>query len=634
MERVMSHKSNLLLWDQDSKPNDNSYEVILWNSYKSSESDEFISIPKFVEENSDYLKSKYLSLIYELGEAKINGKRVIDHLIIRQNFSYWWMTLLAEKCNFIKSPQIDNIIKIMALDLLLKEKCYHKIKIVSINENLAMSVSQLTNKLQIDFEWERIQNIKPKRSLINKLFHMLPNLIQSPIWLTNYLFSNWPLKGVGVKEWRKTNATSTFVSYLFNLVPEATKDGRYESHYWTKLNNLMDDEQHPSNWLHIYVEDKIVPSSKKARNLIQKFNSSQKGHQVHVTLASFLSIPIIWHTLKDWYKVLKLNKLVCKQLKSTSGYLWPLFRKDYQDSMSGIAAISNLLDFNLFEKAMNDLPNQKRGCYLQENIGWEFGFISAWKSAGHQENLIGFPHAAILYWDLRSFFDPRSYKRKDHFDLPLPNYVGMNGDFSKNMYLHGGYPQENLIELESLRYLYLSNFPFQRNQIPEEVPKEKVILVVGDYLKQNTINQLTLLSIALSDVIHSVHIIIKLHPACPINMMDFPKIPFELSTRPIEELLKMSDIVYSGSFTSAAIDAYCVGLPIITFIDGKTLNLSPLRGVKSVYFISDSYGLSSAINALEAGVLDAKENYFFLDQTLPRWQKWLNDDFNKTMNKV
>ena len=75
------------------------------------------------------LRTKYLSLIYEFGEAKVNGKRIIDHLIIRQNFSYWWMTPVAEKCNFAKSPQIDNIIKLMALEQWLQDNKYKKIKL-------------------------------------------------------------------------------------------------------------------------------------------------------------------------------------------------------------------------------------------------------------------------------------------------------------------------------------------------------------------------------------------------------------------------------------------------------------------------------------------------------------------------
>jgi surface carbohydrate biosynthesis protein (TIGR04326 family) len=266
---------------------------------------------------------------------------------------------------------------------------------------------------------------------------------------------------------------------------------------------------------------------------------------------------------------------------------------------------------------------------LQENQGWEFGFISAWQSAGHKNFLIGFPPSAVIYWDLRNFFDPRSYKRKGHCDLPLPNYVGVNGEVSKNMYLDGGYPQQDLIEVESLRYLYLSNFSVHQSKRGDDISKGKTVLEVGDYLKENTYKQLNLLSSALADVEQSVRYIIKPHPACPVNMVDFPSLRGELSTSSIEELLMMSDVVYSSLITSPVIDAYCAGLPVITLLDGKTLNMSPLRGGKGVYFVKNSEDLSIAINTIEATDLDQKKHYFYLDPGLPRWHKWLIDDFDK-----
>ena len=140
MERLMHRKSDLLVWDLDNQSDDKVPDVIYWSSYTSSESDGIFSIPQLVEQNSDHLKAKYLRLIYEFGEAKVNGKRIIDHLIIRQNFSYWWMTLFAEKCNYAKSLQINNIIKLMALEKWLQENKYQKLKLVTANDELAMSV--------------------------------------------------------------------------------------------------------------------------------------------------------------------------------------------------------------------------------------------------------------------------------------------------------------------------------------------------------------------------------------------------------------------------------------------------------------------------------------------------------------
>ena len=233
---------------------------------------------------------------------------MVDHLEIGQKFSYWWMTLLVEKCNYAKSPQIDNIVKLMALEQWLQENQYQKLKLVTLNTELAMSMSLLAKRLLIDFEWQKEKNSKSKITLSRKAFQVLPNIIKSPVWLIHYLFSNWKLKGVGVKEWKNTTATSTFVSYLYNLEPEAAKHGKYVSRYWTTLTDLLDDNKCSTNWLHIYVKDNLLPSAKKARNLIQKFNNSQNGNQVHVTLGSFVSVSLIFYTLYDWYKVVKFIK--------------------------------------------------------------------------------------------------------------------------------------------------------------------------------------------------------------------------------------------------------------------------------------------------------------------------------------
>ena len=148
----MPLKSDLLVLDTNNQTDNNQYDVIFWNSYINSEANGTFSLPKLVEEDAESLKAEYLKLIYELGEAKNNGKSIIDYLEIRKGFSYWWMTLLTEKCNFAKSPQIDNIIKLMALEQWLQENKYHKLKIVTSNKALAGAAALLTKKISIDFE--------------------------------------------------------------------------------------------------------------------------------------------------------------------------------------------------------------------------------------------------------------------------------------------------------------------------------------------------------------------------------------------------------------------------------------------------------------------------------------------------
>jgi len=618
---------SLLVWDAENYPIDDYDTLIYWNGFLNIKEDKIFSLPLLVEENAESLRSKYLKLIYEFGKARIGNQSVVEYLQIRQNLSYWWMTLLVEKCNYAKSAQINNIIKLMALEEWLHENSYKKIQLVTLNNELADAISLLSKKLLIDFEWKKISKEKNSTISIKKVFFSLPSVIQQPIWLLKYLTFNWQLKGVGVKQWRESPATTTFVSYFFNIIPEKLKQGEYGSRYWTEMVEVLNKEQHATNWLHMYVKSDLLSSAKKARKAIQAFNRQEGSRQTHATLASFLTITLIFHTLKDCYSILKLKKSVCKVLQSKSDYFWPLFKKDCQDSMSGVTAIKTLLNFNLFERAMIELPIQERGCYLQENMGWEFGFISAWQGAGHKRNLLGFPHAAVIYWDLRNFFDPRSYKRKGQGDLPLPDYIGVNGEKTKHIYLDGGYPENDLIEVESLRFLYLSDFSAHNNAADVRRLKNKAVLVVGDYLPENTAKQLKLLSLAAENMERSIHFIIKPHPACPINIRDLLGLNYEISTQPIGELLLMSDVVYSGPSTSAAIDAYCAGKSVITMLDAESLNLSPLRGIKGVCFVSNVKELLAAIKVKDSR--QGRRSYFHLDKELPRWKEWLNSDPNQ-----
>ena len=43
-------------------------------------------------------------------------------------------------------------------------------------------------------------------------------------------------------------------------------------------------------------------------------------------------------------------------------------------------ALSNLLTYNLFKAALDEIPIQNKGFYTQENQAWEYGLIHNWKS--------------------------------------------------------------------------------------------------------------------------------------------------------------------------------------------------------------------------------------------------------------
>jgi hypothetical protein len=67
--------NTLELLDSDSIPSDLIKNLIYkWNGYQ--ESSDFYSVPAYLEVNSDRFKSKYITFINNLGDAKINNKTI------------------------------------------------------------------------------------------------------------------------------------------------------------------------------------------------------------------------------------------------------------------------------------------------------------------------------------------------------------------------------------------------------------------------------------------------------------------------------------------------------------------------------------------------------------------------------
>jgi surface carbohydrate biosynthesis protein (TIGR04326 family) len=621
---------DILIWDSPNKPSNipNNFTIVLWRNYLSHDFVSMVSIQQLAENKAFFLRKRYLSWIYDLGILEIQGKRVIDHFSVRPGFSAWWMSLLSEKCNFDKSPQIFDALKLMAFEDWAKDQNVGRVLLVSANKALAKSISLSSCRAKwSNFEWQHNLREDSTFPFLRRIYIKLPNALKALIWLARYIHSNWALRGVGVLPWRQTTGHITFVSYLFNLVPDKNSIHKFKSNYWGSLPELLNNENLITNWLHIYIKDSLVPSASNAAHKLQGFNEVSQGKQIHTSLESFLNVTILIRTLKDWIHLIWSSRGLedyISQITSNGLSLWPLFTEEWGDSIKGITSVSNILHLNLFEAALSELPNQQLGLYLQENQGWELAMIWAWKSTGHSQ-IIGCAHTAVRYWDLRYFHDPRCYIRGEINSLPMPDKVAINGPASLLSYIEGGYPADDLEEVEALRYLYLNELLGFRYDDLLSKSHNLRLLVLGDYNVNQTRAQMRLLEEAQTLLSKDITIIVKPHPACPINATDYPTLTMMVSTEPLRKLLPNCDVVFTGPVTASALDAFCAGLPIITMLDVNSLNLSPLRGHKSVQFIHTPVDLSRAImnSAAYPCNLNQGIGFFHLNEDLWRWRKFL-----------
>ena len=620
---------SILIWDTDRPTPKTDNTVILWSDFAGT-SELAISLPSLVEKKSSLFRSQFTSLIHDLGQNYIDNKRTTDHFKISTGFSLWWMSLLNEKANFAKSLYLSDVIKLYAFFDWLESKIIDKVHLVSPNKNLSQSLANLCATRDIPFAFTRLQSKPNSKHVFLRIFSRFPFELQALVWLVKYISGRWGLRGAGVAKWKQTKSNVTFVSYLSNLDKVSTEKGHYKSKYWSNLPNELNDINHKLNFIHIFVPSSVVPNARTAKCALNKFNNQSQDKQSHVALDSFLSLNVVYKTIKDWFGItIKTRLLYQKFLVIDNNGLdfSSLFSFDFYDSFCGKTAMSNCLHFNLLFEALRYLPTQQYCVYLQENMDWEFALIWIWKLLGHK-TIIGYPHTTVRFWDLRYFFDLRCFQNVSSRTLPIPDKIAVNGNLAKQCLLEFGYPPEYLIEVEATRFGHLLSAP--KNLLS---PSSNLfcICILLDCMNNVNSRQISVLLDALQQLDYTFRIIVKPHPLLPVDESLFPFVKVEIKTNPVSELLPICNIVYTGSTTSAAVDAVCYGVPVISLLDPVYLNLHPLRSEKCIIFVNSAEELATALlNAKNSiPIIQTSLNYFFLDPNFNRWKSLIatTDDF-------
>jgi len=625
VESSASKGGTLFVWDTEGPPPIGDWTTVLWSGFGDGGAPDAISIPKLVEEHADALRARYLAWIYELGETHLNGKRLVDHLELRPGFSYWWMTLLVEK-SYGKSDRLYDAIRFFLLEDLAQSLHTGRIILVSGDQTIAATFKKWCRRGGISFEWEQFNCFNKQISLKARTFRLLPYMLQSAVWLAKYLRQRWALRDKHNIFDAAPEMGITFIDYLAHLERSALLRGKFASNYWSGLVEIFTQTKTRVNWLHFYVPHVAVPTATQARDLIVQFNRNSAESESHSSLEAVLSASLVFAALRDymcivWQSFRLLNIKHHFRPAGSNLDLWPLFKNDWFDSMRGKSALWSCLVLNLFEKTLNQLPRQKLGIYLQENQGWEIALIHAWKTAGHGK-LIGVPHATVRYWDLRYYYDSKCYARTGKNSLPMPDQVALNGPAAIKAYSDGGYPEGQIVEVEALRYLYLATRGGSRSQYMGSFHPLKV-LVCGDILPAVNEQMMRWLELAASNLPIDTNYTIKPHPACPIEASNYPSLSLNMSNAPLAELLTDHSVIFTSNATSAAVDAYLSDIPVVQVLDGNAFNLSPLRGMKGVAYVTNPSELAVALCNAKQRECKFANPYFCIDQSLPHWRRLL-----------
>ena len=596
-----SVQSALLIWDADGEPPVGDWTTLLWRSYDTKGRKDIISIPQLVEDNAESLRARYLAWIYELGETKVKEKRIVDHLEIRPGFSYWWMTLLAQKCTYAASPNIYHAIRLLACEHVCKATEIEKITVVTSQPLLAAELQEWCDANNRSFE----QTINGSDEILKKKFgwllKCLPSFIVGIVACIGYYVQRMRFGNRNAYRRKAIPGALMFFDIFTHFNLNDAKNGQFVSGYWTTLPKLISECRWSVNWSHSYYRHKATPQIKDARSICKNLNKKDQEQSRHVIIDDYFSLQALANSLLDIVR-LKLKSLSLRRFPNchVNGSQFSfrhILGNDWHNSLAGISPAKCLCQLNSFESYLRSIPKQRMGVYIQENQPWELALLYAWRTAGHGP-IIGTPHTTIRFWDIRYFYDCRTFQIATKNTLPIPDKVALNGPVARAAYDTGLGPMDRLIEVEALRFIHTEQVAAADKAVSPFTPTlngKIVLLVATDLLDANIQIQLEWVTEAKKQLQDSLEIIVRPHPASDFSATKYARWQELVDRSDFTKLLMRVNIIFCSNASSISVDGYLAGKPALTLLDGNKFDFSPLRGLSNFNAITSANELQKSI---------------------------------------
>lgn len=587
--------------------------VIRWDDYPSNETE--ISLPKCVEQEGDLLKKEYLAWVHKLSLSQIHEKPLYEYLTISEGISAWWSGVFVEK-SFYKMPEIYDVLRLLALERYCKKTGIKHLILHVQHRGLHEVLKTWCKQRGMTYQWK----------FINLPIWQFPiTLLKMFLYLIRYLWQHRVFLACKIPDGNTgllANGVTLF-SYFDNLDKKTVQAGCFGSLYWDGLPILLNQERWTINWVFRFMPSIISPNPKTALLLQQRFTKKDSFKNRFFFLEQWLSWSIVIKAIFIYWEICrkKPTERFIKhlfQFHDSQLNFWPLLKNVWRRDMYGVGAMENAIEISLFSDFARRIPKQAMGICLAEYQGWERILLQFWRKNGHKR-LRGFAHSTIRFFDLRYFEEKTAY---DGVFPPRYDSLLVGGEFAFNLLKEAGFPPVELLPVEALRYLHV-NTSIKRQKVKDISHLSRInLLVVTDYDKNNCIEQLALLGSAMKLYAASIPIflIIKPHPNLDVKTIAphyLPQKSYKISHTPLSEILHTVDIAYTSNFTSASLDAVLSQVPIVIALSGAQINMSPLRGIPGVIFVTSPLELITAIyHPIQPRL---SENYFYLHSDLRLW---------------
>lgn len=599
--------------------------VFLWDDYQ--EGNNIVSIPFIVERDFQELRKAYLNWTTDLANTAFREATLKEYLMseMLNGESYWWQTLIADKCPY-KTKTPYDVIRLHAFEKRFLDGAFNELIYTGTNRILASMLKEwVEERLSGKFQWKQVRKTDVMR---RPFYNRIPKLIQAFTYLVHFTWSR--LRHVK-KIVPDADAHCTIVTYFPGIDLQKASDKVFRSNYWGPLHDHLEKYKISVNWIWIY--GNLQQLSYAETVAFQKRLNVNPLSGRYLMLENFLSARTLIVAIKE-YLVLYVKSFSLCQIKNNFHFhgsslnFYKLLEDDWLESFRGHTALLNCIHGMALKQAGKELPKDtKLIIYIWENQPWEQALLATRRYLKNAMYIgsVHTPGNSAVY-NLKVFPGNPSELNSQYGRL-MPDIIGAPGKIPAGILKAGGWPGDKVQPVEALRYMESLNPLKISVRSPDDLKETALtLLVVTGSIETECRTQINFLAQAerKGALKRFAEIIVKPHPSIQVDVM-IKEAGFQIScsiqNTKLRYLWNKVDYVYASNSTSVSVEAAYLGFPLIITGATDNLNINPLFGTGYVHFVHSADELAAELCKKNHNVTRL-DGFFNLAEDLPVWASY------------
>lgn len=512
--------------------------------------------------------------------AKNTRQEYIDYIGMMgaaEKDDFWWLTTLSEKNPFISNLFL-HICYLKVIESLSISKTEENENLIIICESHALMAAIalfLTERQDVNIDY------CPPSVFLRDIYLVIVRMKNTAIYLVRWIFRcilSRLFSAMRFFSKRPLLKKSIILIHSWADHRSFRVQGKYEDIF---LGRLGADLRKENSGVYYLID--ILPTCFYPVALFKLFRTGERNFLLEEFLNPFDIVFSIYSVSTQFSKP-------CKIAKFTNFDIGPLITEELKIDQANFRSFQSYLCYITGRKICKRFE-VRSFIYSFENLIWEKMFCLAFRDFSPDTAIIGYAHSTVSR--METFY---SVSKFESDLIPLPDTIVVNGPRARDTLVASGFEPRKIVIGGAYRY---PSVRIIHHDKPKNIQRGSILIIPTDDFN-STIELLTK-SIRAFGSKKEIHCIIKLHPTLPRRKISahLLRIPenFEVSEKPVEELLESTDVVvYTGS--TVAVEALAQGIPIIHVRSDLIIDRDIFNEQDNINSVSTPEELCQAVKAI------------------------------------